>query len=76
MIELRSPTDRLKGLQGKMQQWTANGARLAWLIDPERKVIEVYRPGVAEPDRLEGVRAVYGEGPVAGFVLEIARIWQ
>ncbi len=59
-----------------MGQWIANGAALAWLIDPERQIVEVYRPGAAQPDVLEGVSAVYREGPVAGFVLEMARIWR
>lgn len=76
VIELRSPTDRLKSVHEKMQQWINNGAELAWLIDPERQIVEVYRPGQEKPDVLEGVSAVYGEGPVAGFVLELARIWQ
>ena len=76
VIELRSPSDRLQELQAKMAQWTENGAELAWLIDPERKVVEVYRPGAPQPDILEGVTAVYGDGPVAGFILEMARIWR
>ena len=59
-----------------MGQWIANGAALAWLIDPERHVVEVYRPGAAQPDVLEDVSAVHGEGPVAGFVLEMAWIWR
>lgn len=74
VVELRSETDRLSDLREKMGEWIANGAELAWLIDPERKAVEVYRPG-REPEVLEGVSAVYGEGPVGGFVLELARIW-
>ena len=74
VIELRSESDRLEELRAKMGEWIANGAELAWLIDPERKVVEVYRPG-REPEVLEGMSAVYGEGPVGGFVLELARIW-
>ena len=53
IIELRSPSDRLKGLQAKMWEWVANGARLAWLVDPERKTVEVYRPG-ATPATVTG----------------------
>src|SRR5579875_2589911 len=45
VIELRSPTDRLSLLQAKMQDWMRNGAQLAWLVDPERQVVEVSRPG-------------------------------
>ncbi len=74
VIELRSPTDRLPEAQSKMGMWIANGAELGWLIDPERKIVEIYRPG-REPEIVEGTSAVQGEGPVAGFVLELARLW-
>jgi Uma2 family endonuclease len=75
VIEVRSDGDRLPPLQEKMREWLANGAELGWLIDPLRKTVEVYRPGSKHADVLEGVTAVYGEGPVGGFVLELARIW-
>ena len=76
VIELRSPSDRWNELQGKMVHWIANGAELAWLIDPERQTVEVYRAGDGTPDVLQGVTAVYGEGPVASFVLETAPLWR
>jgi Uma2 family endonuclease len=75
VIELRSPTDKLSDLQAKMRLWIANGAELGWLIDPERRAVEIYRPG-CEPETLPGGSAVEGEGPVAGFVLDLGRIWQ
>jgi Uma2 family endonuclease len=74
VIELRSPSDRLPTLQEKMQTWIANGAELAWLIDPSRKTVEIYRAN-QQAEIQEGHTAVYGEGPVGGFVLELARIW-
>jgi Uma2 family endonuclease len=76
VIELRSKSDRLRPLQQKMQTWINNGVQLAWLIDPERKIVEVYRPSQPEPDILEGHTAAYGEAPVGGFILELACIWQ
>ena len=75
IIELRSPSDRLPELQAKMREWISNGAELAWLIDPERQMVEVYRPGAVSPDLLEGVTSVMGEGPVAGFILDLPPIW-
>jgi Uma2 family endonuclease len=74
VIELRSDTDRLNTVREKMQMWIANGAELAWLIDPERKVVEVYRPGDAVEIH-ENPSSVQGSGPVSGFELILARIW-
>jgi Uma2 family endonuclease len=74
VIELRSKTDRLPPLQAKMQAWIANGAELAWLIDPTRKTVEIYRPN-RPAETQEAHTSVYGEDPVGGFVLELARIW-
>ena len=74
VIELRSPSDRLIPLQEKMRLWVANGAELAWLVDPSRKTVEIYRPG-REAEVVEGGSAVEGEGPVTGFVLELGKIW-
>jgi Uma2 family endonuclease len=45
VIELRSPSDKLPDLQAKMAQWIANGAEVAWLIDPIEKAVTIYRPG-------------------------------
>src|SRR2546428_3691893 len=34
VLELRSPSDRLRDVQQKMEEYMANGARLGWLLDP------------------------------------------
>ena len=74
VIEVRSRRDSLRELQTKMRMWMKNGAELAWLIDPERKVVEVYRQG-EEPDVHEQPTSVQGSGPVIGFELVLKRIW-
>jgi Uma2 family endonuclease len=76
VIELRSKSDRLAPAQEKMRLWMSYGAELAWLVDPQRKVVEVYRAGQEKPDVLEGVTSVYGEGSVGGFVLELGKVWE
>ena len=45
VIELRSPSDTLKTVQEKMQEYLDNGAQLGWLIDPLDRRVYVYRPG-------------------------------
>ncbi len=75
VIELRSQTDPLAKLRRKMQEWIANGTLLAWLIDPERKAVEIYRPGRAT-QILENVDSVQGESPVEGFTLDLRPVWR
>ncbi len=74
VIEVRSNSDRLKPLQEKMRMWIANGAELAWLVDPSRKTVEIYRPGQAMEEQ-QGQSAVYADAPVGGFVLELGKVW-
>lgn len=44
VIEIRSKSDSLPELNNKMLKWTANGCRLAWLIDPLEQKAYVYTP--------------------------------
>lgn len=75
MIELRSPSDSLSELKEKMEQWIANGAQLAWLIDPIEQEVSVYRPGEAA-EVYHPPTLVQGHGVMAGFELVMARIWE
>jgi Uma2 family endonuclease len=74
VVELRSASDRLPELQAKMTMWTANGAELGWLIDPIRRVVEIYRHGEA-PEVHENPTSVHGTGCVSGFCLVMERVW-
>jgi Uma2 family endonuclease len=74
VVELRSPSDRLRQVQAKMREWMDNGAKLGWLIDPATRSVYIYRPGQTT-ERLIDPRRVEGDPPVDGFVLELADIW-
>jgi len=74
IIELRSPSDKLPDLHAKMAQWIANGAEVAWLIDPIEKAVTIYR-SADEPEHLVHPTSVQGTGPIAGFELVMSRIW-
>jgi Uma2 family endonuclease len=74
VVELLSPFDRRKKVHKKMLQWVANGAELAWMIDPEQQAASIYRPG-REVEVRKGISEIEGEGPVAGFVLDLREIW-
>ncbi|EKU98685.1 hypothetical protein Lepto7375DRAFT_7997 [Leptolyngbya sp. PCC 7375] len=70
VIELRSETDRLKPLQKKMQEYLDSGLRLGWLINPQGKTVEIYRPGKAV-EIIKCPTTVSGEDVLPGFVLEV-----
>lgn len=74
VVELRSKSDRLKPLQEKMQEYTDNGARLGWLINPQQRQVEIYRSG-QEVEILDNPQTVSGENVLVGFVLQLNLIW-
>ena len=74
VIEWRSPTDLLKRLQAKMEEYIANGAQLGWLIAPFEKKVYIYRPGAAA-EGLDQPESVSGEPLLAGFTLRVAELW-
>ena len=73
-IELRSDSDRLKPLQRKMREYISQGASLGWLIDPQRRCVEVYRSN-GEVERLDNIDSIEGEGLMSGFKLDLNDIW-
>lgn len=75
VIEVMSPSDRLKAAKEKMQEWISNGVELGWLIDGDAKTVHVYRRG-KPPEEHHGLKRIEGEGPVEGFVLELDAIWE
>lgn len=73
VVELRSPSDELEDLQAKMQEYLNNGIRLGWLIDPETRLVEIYRPN--QPVQvLNNPTTLSGESVLPGFVLDLAEI--
>lgn len=74
VIELRSPTDRLKPLQDKMQEYLDSGLRLGWLINQQDKLVEIYRQGRAK-EVLQQPQTLSGEDVLPGFVLQLGKIW-
>ena len=74
VVELRSKTDRLPRLKEKMAEYLANGARLGWLIDPLEKQVFVYGSD-APVEHLEDPATLSGEPVLAGFTLDLARVW-
>ncbi|MGB3691151.1 MAG: Uma2 family endonuclease [Spirulinaceae cyanobacterium] len=74
VVELRSSSDSLKSVQDKMREYIDNGARLGWLLDPQHRQVEIYRPGLAVEVR-KNPSELSGEEVLPGFILSLLRVW-
>jgi Uma2 family endonuclease len=80
VVELARPSDELEVLRRKMVAYMTNGARLGWLLLPQKRTVEVWTAGTTEstnsslvlndPSRLEAGL----EFP--GLVIDPRRIWE
>ena len=75
VMELRSSeSDPLAALQEKMVEYLDCGTQLAWLIDPTRSELTIYRPNQSpESHQAPATLAVGDELP--GLVIQFADIW-
>jgi len=74
VLELSSPTDSLKDLQEKMDEYIENGARLGWLLNSKNKRILIYRPN-EEIEVLKHPETISGAPVLEGFELDLREIW-
>jgi Uma2 family endonuclease len=78
VVELASASDGgpwgAEALLRKLAAYQANGARLGWLLFPDERAVEIWRPG-AEPQRLENAEVLEGETVLPGLRLELTEIW-
>jgi Uma2 family endonuclease len=82
VIELRSATDRLSAVKTKMSEYQRLGVRLAILINPQDRTVEIYRSSLddaqafgQELEVLESPMSVSCEDVMSGFTLSLSEIW-
>jgi len=74
VVELVSPTDDVNALEAKMQEYLANGCRLGWLVNPQKRQVTVYRPQMA-PEIISFDVPLTGEDVLPGFTLDLRQIF-
>ena len=70
ICEIVSPSNRGPALVEKVRLFIENGTRLAWVINAERRLVTIYRPG-QEPETLHDPESLYGEDVMPGFVFDV-----
>ena len=71
LIELKSKTDNLQTLTKKMAKWIKNGCRLAWLINPENKTVQIFRENGTEEMIQDFDKILSGENVLPEFELNL-----
>ena len=81
VVEIASTSDSRRELYDRAHMWLNHGVRLVWVAHPEKRTVDVYRPGetaatLGEQDALDGpdvlpgfsceLGAVFGPRPAAG----------
>jgi len=65
-VEVLSPTDRRGEVLAKVGQWITGGAELVWLIEPQRRNAQVFRPD-GSVSLIGADESLMGEGVLSGF---------
>jgi Uma2 family endonuclease len=74
VMELKSPSDRLRTLKAKMTEYMENGAQLGWLIDPEARSVSIYR-STGEVEIHTNIDSLTATEPLTGFTLHLTPVW-
>jgi Uma2 family endonuclease len=74
IVEVKSPDDSNDALRDKARFYTANGARLVWLVFLRPQIVEVYRPGVSS-EILTVTDILTGFEVLPGFALPVATLF-
>lgn len=73
-VEVISPSDTVRGVEGKVAEWLASGARAVWVVSPKLHTVTVYRSlkdivVLTENDTLDGGDVI------PGFQIPVAEIF-
>ena len=74
-VEVLSPGDRPRAVRAKVAQWLRAGARLMWVVDPERRTVHVHRADGSHT-ALGADGAIEGEDVLPGFTLRRATLFR
>ena len=74
-VEIVSPSNRRGDIAEKVADYLGGGARMVWVIDPQRRTGEVHRQG-SEPVRLGSSDMLEGYGVVPGFRTPLSALFE
>ncbi|MBV9122317.1 MAG: Uma2 family endonuclease [Planctomycetes bacterium] len=74
VVEVLSPSDQTGKVMRRLSQYLKRGVPLVWLVDPEVRIVTVYRPG-REHQVVEETEELTGEEVLPGFRCRVAELF-
>ena len=74
-VEVASPRQYRPGMQTKAGRYLAGGTALVWVVWPQRRQVDVWRPAANEPTTLGVGDLLDGEDVIPGFTYPVARLF-
>ena len=72
VVELLSASDSPADMADKVQEYLANGCRLAWLLDPQRGVARIFRADGSVSAPISFEETLSGEDVLPGFGFQLS----
>jgi Uma2 family endonuclease len=76
VIEIISPNDGFSKLDEKVDAYLADGVRLVWLLDPQRRKAIVYTPDAEQPHYLLRDARLDGDDILPGFSVALTQLFE
>jgi Uma2 family endonuclease len=73
-VEVLSPNDTVEEITEKVDEYTAAGVPLVWVVNPYHQTVTVHRPGAA-PELFNVTQTLTAEPHLPGFRVEVARLF-
>jgi len=74
-VEILSPSNRRGEVHAKVADYLAAGARLVWVVDPDRRTVTTYRALLA-PRRLESADTLDGGEVLPGLSIPLKAVFE
>jgi Uma2 family endonuclease len=74
-VEILSPSDKHEEITEKVEEYLAAGVPLVWVIDPDFRTVQVYRPG-AEPELFNMQQQFSAEPHLPGLRIAVADMFE
>ena len=74
VVEVVSPSDSPREAHDKAWMWLSYGVRLVWVVQPETRTVDVYRPGRVVVTLNEG-DTLDGEDVLLGFTCAVREVF-